>query len=79
MKQLSNKISLGTAKLGLDDYGFSSNELPKDKIKFLEKSYDMGVQSFDTSPRYGNSEIIIGDFLDNIRDTYFTKLKARQT
>ena len=69
MKQLSNKISLGTAKLGIDNYGFSSNSLPKDKIRFLEKSYRFGVHAFDTSPRYGDSEKIIGGFLNNINDS----------
>jgi len=56
LKQLSNKISLGTAKLGIDNYGFYSNILPKDKVRLLENSYRFGVHSFDTSPRYGDSE-----------------------
>jgi aryl-alcohol dehydrogenase-like predicted oxidoreductase len=47
---------LGTAKLGIDNYGFYSNSLPKDKVRLLENSYRFGVHSFDTSPRYGDSE-----------------------
>jgi aryl-alcohol dehydrogenase-like predicted oxidoreductase len=66
LKILSNKISLGTAKLGIDGYGFSSNPLPDDKTKFLEKSYRAGIKSIDTSPRYGNAEKIIGGFINNI-------------
>ena len=68
MKNLINKISLGTAKLGIDGYGFSSNTLPIDKFKFLEDSYKAGICSIDTSPRYGNAEKIIGDFYKNIND-----------
>ena len=68
MKQLSNKISLGTAKLGIDNYGFSSNYLPRDKISFLENASRIGIHSLDTSPRYGDSEKIIGSFLENINE-----------
>ena len=65
LKKLTNKISLGTAKLGIDQYGYSFNDLPVDKIKFLRKSIDIGIDTFDTSPRYGDSEKIIGQSNNN--------------
>ena len=75
MKSLRNKISLGTAKLGVENYGFSSNDLPKDKIRFLEKSFNIGIKSLDTSPRYGNSERIIGNFIDKTKQRPFVSSK----
>tara|TARA_B110000003_G_scaffold100452_1_gene102736 strand:+ start:2724 stop:3617 length:894 start_codon:yes stop_codon:yes gene_type:complete len=68
LKRLSNKISLGTAKLDIVDYGFSSNPLPDDKTRFLEESFKVGIHSVDTSPRYGNTEKIIGESLNNVKD-----------
>ena len=65
LRKSSNKISLGTAKLGIDQYGYSSNDLPVDKIKFLKKSIDIGIDTFDTSPRYGDSEEIIGQSISD--------------
>ena len=65
LKKSTNKISLGTAKLGVDQYGYSFNDLPADKIKFLRKSIDIGIDTFDTSPRYGDSEKIIGQSTNN--------------
>jgi aryl-alcohol dehydrogenase-like predicted oxidoreductase len=66
MKNPLSKISLGTVKLGIDDYGFSSN-LSKviDKQVFLKKVYDLGIIHFDTSPRYNNSESVLGEFIKN--------------
>jgi len=58
-----SKISLGTAKLGIEKYGFSSNKLPTNKKDFLEQAYSIGIRSIDTSPRYGDSEKIIGESL----------------
>ena len=68
MKLQKSKISLGTAKLGIDKYGFSPNTVPIDKKDFLEQSYLIGVRSIDTSPRYGDAEKIIGHFLLNKKD-----------
>ena len=53
-----NKISLGTVKLGIPDYGFSSsNEKSKfNALEFLKQSEDLGITRYDTSPRYGQSE-----------------------
>lgn len=66
MKNSLSKFSLGTVKLGIDDYGFSSkNSKNIDKQIFLKKVYDLGIIHFDTSPRYNNSESVLGQFIKN--------------
>ena len=66
MKNSLSKFSLGTVKLGIDDYGFSSkNSKNIDKQIFLKKVYDLVIIHFDTSPRYNNSESVLGQFIKN--------------
>ena len=57
-------ICLGTVKLGLPEYGFSSSALDPafDPIAFLEQAESLGIHRFDTSPRYGHSEEILGKY-----------------
>ena len=62
-----SKITLGTAQLGFD-YGISNtNGKPTDKqsYRILQTALDNGITSFDTSPVYGSSEDLIGNFLKN--------------
>ena len=62
-----SKITLGTAQLGLN-YGISNiNGKPdfKTALNILKFSYENGINSFDTSPAYGNSEEILGSFLNS--------------
>ena len=72
----NNKISLGTAKLGMPEYGFSDGRVLKDPIDFLLKSLDLGIKSFDTSSRYGNSEELIGKALKNSQKTACVNTKV---
>jgi aryl-alcohol dehydrogenase-like predicted oxidoreductase len=66
MKNSLLKFSLGTVKLGINDYGFSSKISKNiDKQIFLKKAYDLGIIHFDTSPRYNNSESVLGQFIKN--------------
>jgi aryl-alcohol dehydrogenase-like predicted oxidoreductase len=58
-----NKLALGTAKLGMPEYGFSDKGTLDDPIDFILRSLDLGVKYIDTSPRYGNSEELIGEAL----------------
>jgi aryl-alcohol dehydrogenase-like predicted oxidoreductase len=58
-----NKLALGTAKLGMPEYGFSDGCSLDDPIEFILRSLDLGVEFIDTSPRYGNSEELIGKAL----------------
>jgi uncharacterized protein len=57
-----NKIILGTAKLGISGYGFSSSEPHLSSSEILGHAYDEGIEILDTSPRYGNAEKLIGDY-----------------
>lgn len=67
-----SKISLGTAQLGLN-YGIANlNGKPdfKSSFKMLKFAWKKGINTFDTSPLYGNSEEIIGSFYSSeIKDT----------
>ena len=58
-----NKLALGTAKLGMPEYGYSDGSILKDSTNFILRSLDLGIKSIDTSPRYGNSEELIGKAL----------------
>jgi len=60
---MNNKLSLGTAKLGMPDYGYSDGTTLEDPTNFILKSIDLGIGSIDTSPRYGNSEELVGNAL----------------
>lgn len=61
---MKNRITLGTAKLGNPDYGFSNqNNKDFDSLYFLNQVYKKGICFFDTSPRYGESEKILGNFI----------------
>jgi aryl-alcohol dehydrogenase-like predicted oxidoreductase len=64
-----NKICLGTAKIGDESYGYPKKVTETDSRIFLEKAYSLGIRSFDTSPRYGDAEKIIGmSLIDHNRD-----------
>ena len=58
-----NKLCLGTAKIGMPDYGYSSTDILKNVDGFLLQSFSLGISNLDTSPRYGNSEEIVGNIL----------------
>ena len=72
----SNKLSLGTAKLGMSEYGHSDGSVLLDPINFIKRSLDFGIKFIDTSPGYGNSEEIIGKALklSNITPVISTKI-----
>ena len=58
-------LCLGTVKLGIPDYGFSSDSTPLefDPVSFLIQAELSGIKCFDTSPRYGQSEEILGHYI----------------
>lgn len=71
------KISLGTVKLGVPDYGFSSQEsFSESESVFLDQCWKLGICDLDTSPRYGDSESVIGRYISesNNRFTVSTKV-----
>lgn len=72
-----SKITLGTAQLGLN-YGIANvNGKPnfKSSIEILEYAWNNNITSFDTSPVYGNSEKIIGTFIDSKFEMAREKIK----
>jgi len=73
----SNVLSLGTVKLGMPDYGFSSdkNNLPFDPVVFLKNAERKGICSFDTSPRYGKSEEVLGRYILQAQKNPFVSSK----
>ena len=71
----TNKLSLGTAKLGIPGYGYSDGNILKDPTNFILRSLDFGIRSIDTSPRYGNSEALIGKALKIYNKQIFISTK----
>lgn len=70
-----NKLILGTAQLGLD-YGIANKEgrpAEKEAFKIMKYAVESGIFYFDTAYSYGNSEIIIGKFL-NFYKNYKNKI-----
>lgn len=70
-----NKLVLGTAQLGLD-YGIA-NKIGKPEenkaFQIMKYAVESGINYFDTAYNYGNSEIIIGKFL-NFHKNYKNKV-----
>ena len=58
-----DKLCLGTAKIGMPNYGYSSKDILINLDEFLSDSFSLGINNVDTSPRYGNSEKIVGNTL----------------
>lgn len=61
----NNKIALGTAQFGLD-YGISNKtgQIPENQVfEILNESIRSGIDVLDTAYAYGNSELVIGNFV----------------
>ncbi len=58
-----SRITLGTVQLSMK-YGISNKTKSSSKItnEVLMTAKELGISSFDTSPQYGNIEIILGNF-----------------
>ena len=60
-----NKIALGTAQFGMD-YGISNKKgqiSESEVFKILNESIRSGINVLDTAYAYGNSELVIGNFI----------------
>jgi len=57
-----SKIILGTAKFGTSNYGFSSKNKRISSFQILKLANELGIDTLDTSPRYGIAEKIIGQY-----------------
>ena len=73
---VESKICLGTVKVGLPLYGYSQSNNVDDHNALFLKALEIGVNCFDTSPRYGNSEKIIGKFIDKHKKKIFISTKV---
>lgn len=71
-----SKFTLGTVQLGLD-YGIANkNGKPAEAKSFsiLKAAMEGGVNSFDTSLLYGDSEVVIGNFFASLASRLNTHL-----
>ena len=70
-------ICLGAVKLGMPDYGFSSADNTEGfkPLNFLKQVEEAGIYRFDTSPRYGESEKILGQYIAQSKVTLFVSSK----
>jgi len=67
MNKGKNKIALGTAQFGMD-YGINNKKgkIPKDEVfKILTESLNFNIDILDTAYAYGESELVIGEFIKN--------------
>ncbi|WP_332697661.1 aldo/keto reductase [Halalkalibacter lacteus] len=64
-----SKLMLGTAQLG-QNYGISNmfgKRHKKDALEILRYGISMGINMIDTAPSYGQSEHLIGEFLQQYK------------
>lgn len=62
----SQNVIYGTAKLGNQNYGFSSGRYNLfSREEFVNVLLENGIDRFDTSPRYGDAMSILGNVLKN--------------
>lgn len=63
--RLVNKLCLGTVQFGLD-YGIANprGKVTKDEaFHILNDAYAKGINTFDTAYSYGDSEVVLGEFI----------------
>ena len=70
----NNKFCLGTAKFDSSSYGLSSNNEDRNLEDIFHQCKLININNFDTSPRYGNAEEMLGKFIDkyNIKHNFIS-------
>lgn len=63
-----HKIIYGTAKMGIDNYGYPKSNITLNKLELLDKLLAQGIYLFDTSPRYNDAEALLGRFIRSKND-----------
>ena len=71
-----SKLVLGTAKFGINNYGFSSEEPRLPVKKMLDLAKNLGIDTLDTSPRYGFAEKMIGQYHKESTNIYKVSTKV---
>jgi aryl-alcohol dehydrogenase-like predicted oxidoreductase len=75
-----NKISFGTASLGLENYGINSQRHSESDQYILQNIIDKGIQHIDTAPGYGNAEVLVGKAISNLsiknKPKLYTKISS---
>lgn len=64
---MDNKLCLGTVQFGLD-YGINNRTGRPEKetvFNILDAAVDGGIRCFDTSAAYGDSELILGEYISS--------------
>ncbi|MBU0671654.1 MAG: aldo/keto reductase [Candidatus Margulisbacteria bacterium] len=67
-----DKLALGTAQFGLD-YGVNNSrgKIPRDEVEaILDSASSAGIEMLDTASVYGNSEGIIGDYINKVKQNF---------
>jgi aryl-alcohol dehydrogenase-like predicted oxidoreductase len=72
---MKSKLCLGTVKVGVPSYGYSITNRSDDHNTLFLRATEIGITSFDTSPRYANSENIVGRFVEKYRKKLFISTK----
>ena len=73
-----SRLSLGTWTLGgktpgKTSYGYISKKAAKN---IIAEAYNLGINYFDTSPTYGFSQEILGDYFKKKREKVFLSSKV---
>lgn len=70
-------LSFGTG--GPSNFGQPRGLIQSEQTKLVRRSLDLGINLFDTSSLYNDSETILGNALSGVsRDTYFISTKWRE-
>ncbi len=70
------KSIFGTARLGMQEYGYPKKSYLNDRKSLIEDIIDLGVDTFDTAPSYGDAENIIGQVLKGTKSTIAVNTKV---
>ncbi len=75
-ESLINRVILGTASIGMPNYGFSSMNKHELSHELFSNALRFGIQDIDTSPRYGKAEKLIGSFHECSNQTFQVSTKV---
>lgn len=72
-----DQLCIGTVKFGMPEYGFSSSSAHAfDARAFVHAVVHRGITRFDTAPRYGDSEAVLGEALEGVETPVWISSKV---